>query len=39
MKRVPLGPEDVPPGSVVSCPPFDYWNAVTAVSERGIQWE
>lgn len=38
MKRVPLGPEDVPPGSVISSAPFKHWHAVLAVSDTLIQW-
>lgn len=39
MKRVPLGPDDVPPGSVFSNTPDIGWSAVTVLHSSGIKGE
>lgn len=38
MKRVPLGPEDVPPGSVIRFGDIPPWAAVISVSDTGIRF-
>lgn len=35
-KSVPLGPEDVPPGSVIRSKGINGWGAILAVNESGI---